>query len=345
MVWGVCRRVLRNYHDAEDAFQATFLVFVRKAASITSRELLANWLYRVAYQTALKARATAARRKARERQMAEMPEPEEGAQDLWRDLQPFLDKELSRLPDKYRVPILLCDLEGKTRREAAEQLGCPEGTVAGRLARARHKLAKRLARHDLGVLSGALATDLAQKSLSDGPPASVVSSTIEAASLVAEGRATTVGLVSVKVAALTEGVLTTMLMTRIKAILGILLPVTLLGAGVWAGVWTCQTRAGERAAPQKAQMEIAGNPEVILFEWQQMERKPPVFLLEFKKVDKWQVEVREYQHHRGLLPNLWWQLELRAYQYHRALELAVKREVIQSVYVDALSPHFHQLKR
>ena len=117
MVWGVCRRVLHNHHDAEDAFQTTFLVLVRKAASIASRELLANWLYGVAHQTALKARATAAKRKGRERQVTEMPEPAVTQQDPWHDLQPLLDEELSRLPDKYRSVIVLCDLEGKTRKE------------------------------------------------------------------------------------------------------------------------------------------------------------------------------------------------------------------------------------
>src|SRR5258707_14621947 len=99
MVWGVCRRVLRNHHDAEDAFQATFLVLVRKAASIATRELLANWLYGVAHQTALKARAAAAKRRTRERQVMEMPEPEVTQQEVWHDLQPLLDEELSRLPD------------------------------------------------------------------------------------------------------------------------------------------------------------------------------------------------------------------------------------------------------
>src|ERR1700736_2512144 len=94
MVWGVCRRVLSNYHDAEDAFQATFLVLVRKAAAIASPELLANWLYGVAHQTALKARATVAKRKVRERQVTEMPAPAVVEQDLWSDLQPLLDQEL-----------------------------------------------------------------------------------------------------------------------------------------------------------------------------------------------------------------------------------------------------------
>src|SRR3979411_61251 len=100
MVWGVCHRVLGNYQDAEDAFQATFLVLVRKAASIASPELLANWLSGVADQTALKARATTAKRRARERQVTEMPEPAVNEKDLWHDLQPLLDQELSRLPDK-----------------------------------------------------------------------------------------------------------------------------------------------------------------------------------------------------------------------------------------------------
>src|SRR5262249_19630847 len=115
MVWGVCRRVLRSHHDAEDAFQATFLVLIRQAASVTPREKVANWLYGVAYQTALKARATLARRSARERQVAALPEPTAKGQDLGCDLQAVLDRTLSRLPGKYRVAIVLCDVEGLPR--------------------------------------------------------------------------------------------------------------------------------------------------------------------------------------------------------------------------------------
>ena len=135
MVWGACRRILGNHHDAEDAFQATFLVLVRKAASIAPKEMVGNWLYGVAHQTALKARATVAKRKKRECQVTTMPEASVTEQHIWCDLQPLLDQELSKLPDKYRGVILLCDLEGKTRKEAAKQIGCPEGTVATRLAR------------------------------------------------------------------------------------------------------------------------------------------------------------------------------------------------------------------
>jgi RNA polymerase sigma factor (sigma-70 family) len=231
MVWGVCRRVLRNWHDAEDAFQATFLVFVRKATSIASPELLANWLYGVAHQTALKARATTAKRRARERQVTEMAEPAATELNLWQDLQPLLDQELSRLPDIYRVAIVLCDLEGKTRKEAARQLGVPEGTLAARLARGRVMLAKRLARHGLAVSGGSLAALLAQNAASASAPTSVVVSTIKAASLLAAGQAAATGLISAKAAALTDGVLKAMLMTKLKIATAVLLVVAVLGLG------------------------------------------------------------------------------------------------------------------
>src|SRR5262252_3042592 len=129
MVWGVCRRHL-SHHDAEDAFQATFIVLVRKAASIARREAVGNWLYGVAHQTALQARRSAARRRAREVQVTEMPDTEAVQQDRWPDLQPLLDQELSRLPDHHRAVIVLSDLEGKSRKEVAQLLGLPEGTVA-----------------------------------------------------------------------------------------------------------------------------------------------------------------------------------------------------------------------
>src|ERR1700723_3379314 len=118
--------------------------------------MMANWMYGVAHQTAMKARAMIAKRRTREQGTA-VPEPQTPEQDTRNDLQPLLDQELSRLPDKYRVAIVLCDLEGKTRKEAARQLGCPEGTMAGRLTRARIMLAKRLARHGLALSTGTLA--------------------------------------------------------------------------------------------------------------------------------------------------------------------------------------------
>src|SRR5262245_29721661 len=248
MVWGVCRRVLHNHHDAEDAFQATFLVLVRRAASIASRELLANWLYRVAYQTALNARAAAAQRRARERQVTRMPEPVAAEPDLWRDLQPVLDEELSRLPDKYRAVIVLCDLEGKTRKEAARQLGVPEGTVAGRLARARVLLAKRLARHGLAVPGGAVAVALSHSAASACVPAPLLRSTIQAATLVAANHAAA-EVVSAEVAALTEGVLKTIFLSRVKIATAVVVVVGLLGIAWGMG----PTRA---AAPPAREQEV-----------------------------------------------------------------------------------------
>jgi RNA polymerase sigma factor (sigma-70 family) len=145
MVWGVCSRILRNNHDAEDAFQSTFLVFVRKATSVVPKEMIGNWLYGVARQTALNARASAMRRRKIEWQVPDLPEALQVNE--WRDILPYLDQEVSRLADKYRAVIVLCDLEGKSHREAARQLGLPEGTLATHLTRARKILAKRLARH------------------------------------------------------------------------------------------------------------------------------------------------------------------------------------------------------
>src|SRR5262249_9565564 len=166
MVLGVCRRILQNVHDAEDAFQATFLVFARKAASIIPREKAGSWLHGAACLAAQKARAVAMRRRARERQVKHMPEPATVAEGLWRDLEPLLDQEVSQLPDKYRLPVVLCHLEGKTRKEAAQQLGWPEGTVAGRLARGRAVLAKRLTRRGLPFSAAMLGAVLSQNAAS-----------------------------------------------------------------------------------------------------------------------------------------------------------------------------------
>jgi RNA polymerase sigma factor (sigma-70 family) len=232
MVWGVCRRLLRSHHDAEDAFQATFLVLVRKAATLPNRETVGNWLYGVAHQTAVRMRAMVAKRGVRERQVTVMPEPATAEQYVWNDLAPVIDEELSRLPDKYRVLILLCDLEGVTRKDVARRLDIPEGTVASRLATARAMLAKRLTRRGVvmsGVLLGAI---LSQQSAWASVPVLVVSKTIKVASLMAAGQAAT-GVMSVKVAALTEGVLKAMFLNKLKGVLAVVLvALVCIGGGV-----------------------------------------------------------------------------------------------------------------
>jgi RNA polymerase sigma factor (sigma-70 family) len=232
MVLGVCRRLLpARHHDAEDAFQATFLVLVRKAASVVPREMLPNWLYGVAYHIALKARAVTARRQAKEKQVLEMPEPEVVSPDTGQELRPLLDQELSHLPDIYRVPIVCCDLEGKTRQEAARQLGWSEGTLSGRLSRARALLAKRLTRRGLVLSAGSLAAALSRETASAGVPYSLVISTVRAGSLFASGQAVVAGAISLKVAALTEGVLNAMWVTKLKIATAILVTVCAVGGG------------------------------------------------------------------------------------------------------------------
>jgi HlyD family secretion protein len=159
MVLRVCRRVLRNSHSAEDAFQAVFLTLATKAEAIGKRESVGNWLYKVAFRIALRARDGSTRRATRERPLADSlvadqtGNPAEAA--AWRELGPLLDAEVNRLPEKYRAAFILCCMQGKTNEEAATELGCPKGTVLSRLARARERLRERLNRRGL-ALSGAV---------------------------------------------------------------------------------------------------------------------------------------------------------------------------------------------
>jgi RNA polymerase sigma factor (sigma-70 family) len=211
MVLGVCRRVLRHEQDAEDAFQATFLVLVRKAPTLQSPSRLANWLHGVAYRTALEAKCAAARRRDRE---AKAHPPTEMSEDPLAELWPVLDQELQRLGEKYRAVVVLCDLEGKTRQEAARQLGLAEGTVASRLARARRIVAKALARR--GFASALVAAALTQRAASASVAAERVVSTITSACLSAVQAPAANAVLSAKVIALAEGVLKTMLLTKLK---------------------------------------------------------------------------------------------------------------------------------
>src|SRR5260370_12397599 len=170
--YGVCKRVLGHDQNAEDAFQATFMVLLRKAASVRPQSLLGHWLYGVANQVAIKARAMNAKRMSREKQLPVPIANAAAKQGAWQELQPLLDQELGLLPEKYRVIIVLCDLEGRTRKEAAHCLGVPEGTVAGRQARARAMLAKGLARPRFAFSVGSCSAPLSQAPGSAGhaPP-------------------------------------------------------------------------------------------------------------------------------------------------------------------------------
>lgn len=228
MVLNVCRHLVHNLDDAEDAFQATFLVLVRRAASIRKPELLGNWLYGVAYRVATRARVQAAHRRAHEKRGVEMiavDPPCEG-----NELRPVLHEELNRLPEKYRAPMVLCYLQGKTNEEAAKLLAWPIGTVKGRLARARERLRKGLLRRGVTLSAGVLTAALTPDASSGAVPAALVEATVRSALLlVAAGPVATAGI-SVSVAALTKGVLQTMLLTRLITVGGIVVGMTLLGS-------------------------------------------------------------------------------------------------------------------
>jgi RNA polymerase sigma factor (sigma-70 family) len=259
MVLGVCRRVLRNEADAEDAFQATFLVLVRKAASIVPRGMVGNWLYGVAHNTARKAKAMNNRRRARERDAGMRPRPEPPAEG-WQKLQAVLDDELSRLPEKYRAPIVLCELEGKPIKEAARQLGWAQGTLAGRLSRGRSLLARRVARH--GLTLGGLAAALSAGAATAGVPAPLVDSTVQAAAAFAAGQALAAGVVPAHVAVLTEGVLKGMLLTKLKVATAVALVVAALGVGT--GEFAYRTQAAQEPGGQTQAAQQPGGQDRLV---------------------------------------------------------------------------------
>jgi RNA polymerase sigma factor (sigma-70 family) len=247
MVLGVCLRVLRDHHDAEDACQASFLVLARKASTVMPREMLGNWLYGVAYQTAMKARSVRAKRRVRESQVPDMPEPVMVPHDLRDALSDCLDRELSRLPEKYRIPIVMCDLEGRGHKEAASRLGWPIGTVSSRLSRARTLLARRLSRQGVSLSAGSLAALLAQDMASASMPTQLIGSTVQAASLFAAGGAVTAGVVSADVAALIGEVLKVMLLGKLKVATAVLLVASVVVVG-GTGL-TYRARATEPTIP------------------------------------------------------------------------------------------------
>jgi RNA polymerase sigma factor (sigma-70 family) len=233
MALDVCRSVLDNEADAEDAFQATFLILARKSGSIRKTASLASWLHGVAYRTALKARAqSAARQKHETRAPARQPaQPDDLS---WREVRQAVHEEVNRLPDRYRAPLVLCYLEGVTQEAAAVRLALAKSTLRERLERGRSLLRTRLLRRGLGPAAVLVTAAWPAVNASDYVPLSVVSSTVKAASLFAAGQTAAVGLISAKAAALTEGVLKTMLLSKLKVAVAVLLAIGALGIGASA---------------------------------------------------------------------------------------------------------------
>jgi RNA polymerase sigma factor (sigma-70 family) len=259
MVLGVCRRVLHNHHDAEDAFQATFLVLARKASSIRKREALASWLHGVARRTALSAKKVAARRRSHEQRAKIMPLSNPSGDVMWREVQAALDEAIQSLSDKYRSPFILCCLEGQTRAEAARQLGLKEGTVSSRLAQARKQLQQRFARRGITLSAVLGAAALSENVSPAAVPALLANSTIQAASLFAARQVAAPGVLSGKAVALAEGVLKTMLLTKLKTATVLLIVVAVLTTG--AAVLTHQVLA-EESADQPVKEKKEGEKQI-----------------------------------------------------------------------------------
>jgi RNA polymerase sigma factor (sigma-70 family) len=221
LVWGVCRRVLDNDADAEDAFQATFWVLARKAGSIRWHESVANWLYGVAFRTARRARTKAGLRRHHEQQAAAMIASSGEPPIDWQELRSVLDEELMHVPARYRMPLLLCYLHGKTRDEAAEELGWTVGAVKGCLERGRELLRDRLARRGLNLSAVLLPTLLAEGALTAAPTA-LLNRTVTVVAA---------GTMSAPVAALVKGVMTNMFWKTATMWTAVLLAVGLIGSG------------------------------------------------------------------------------------------------------------------
>jgi RNA polymerase sigma factor (sigma-70 family) len=232
MVLGVCRRLLRCQHDAEDAFQAVFLVLARKAASVRWQDSAAGWLFQVALHLALKMRANIIRR--RTEALSDVAERPLDADRLDAERLSIVDEELSRLPEKYRLALVLCCYEGKTRAEAARQLGWKEGAVKFRLERGRALLRTRLTRRGLALTGAAVAAMLTENAATAAMPAGLMKATVTAAKVFAIGKMPAAAAAH-SAAALAEGALKTMMMFRLK-IVGLLLlaaSVAFVGAGFW----------------------------------------------------------------------------------------------------------------
>jgi RNA polymerase sigma factor (sigma-70 family) len=252
-VLGVCRRVLRHEQDAEDAFQATFLVLARHPESIRRREVLASWLYGVAYRTAMKAKRGAARRRNHEARLRDRMPPAAPGQ-TWDDVQAVLDEEIQRLPESLRSAFVLCVLDGKTVAAAAAELGVKEGTLSWRLARARQRLRQRLARRGIELSAVLAALSLAHGASEAAVPAALTVVTTRFGLSVAAGEPAA-GMIPAHVAALAAGVTKAMLLSKTKMAVLILLTGCLLAAG--AGGLLCQLFAASQQPAAESEPQVA----------------------------------------------------------------------------------------
>jgi RNA polymerase sigma factor (sigma-70 family) len=243
LVWGVCRRVLGHDQDAEDAFQATFLVLARKAGSVRWRREIANWLYAVAVRVAQRARSRAQKQRCLESEAVAVAKANEVPDSGSFELIEMVDEEVSRLPEKYRQPVVLCCLEGKTYAEASRLLGWPEGTTSARLSRARALLRRRLTRRGLALSGAAAAILTGPGSAGAAVPAGLAETTARAAPLFAAHQ-----VIAGPAVTLAEGMLEAMFLTRLKITVVVLLTLGVLGAGLGLRAQSGDSQAADPTA-------------------------------------------------------------------------------------------------
>jgi RNA polymerase sigma factor (sigma-70 family) len=256
MVLGVCRRVLRHEQDAEDAFQAAFLILARHHESIRRREALASWLYGVAYRTAMKAKRDAARRRSHEARLRDRTLPAAPGQ-TWDDVQAVLDEEIQRLPESLRSAFVICILDGKTVPAAAAELGVKKGTLSWRLARARQRLRQRLARRGIHLSAVLAALSLAQGAGATAVPATLAGVTIRFGLSVAAGKPAG-AVIPAHVAALAAGGAQAVFLSKTRIAVLILLTGCLLVAG--AGGLARQLLAARQQPAAKPKSQVANQP-------------------------------------------------------------------------------------
>jgi RNA polymerase sigma factor (sigma-70 family) len=261
MVLGLCRRLLRHEQDAEDAFQATFLVLARKAGSIRKSESIGSWLYGVASRVARRARAAPVHHDSPEGGLQNLPAPDE-REGIGQDIAPLLDEALNELPPAFRGPVVLCYIQGRSTEDAARSLGCPRGTVLSRLARARERLRIRLTRRGVTLTAAAIATVLARNVAAAEVPLPLAYSTIQAAAPSAAGTAAAAGAVSARAVVLAKGVLKAMWVTKLTQVAAVALVLAVGAAGVFgARAWA------DRAGGDKDGKPAASKPATLEGSW------------------------------------------------------------------------------
>jgi RNA polymerase sigma-70 factor (ECF subfamily) len=289
MILGVCRRLTGDPHAAEDAFQATFAILVRKAGSISKRDSVASWLYGVAFRTARRMKSLAERTKLHELPAMKEPWQPASTDGASPEVRALIEEEISRLPEKFRAPVVLCYLEGKTNEEAAQQLGWPVGTVKGRLSQARARLQHRLTRRGVTLAgAGAAAFTL----LTPAPvPAALAATTMQCATRLIAG-ATIASATSATVGTVAQEVLRTMWVEKLKMVawMTLLSSAALVGIGVGTAIYLQKTEQPQSAVEGNA--AAASKPAPVPRE----APKPQEISAKIKKIDFHHITVSVVDH-------------------------------------------------